>query len=71
MCISGPVSFLGDGYLWYQVSTGGGYVQGLVPTPVDVAPGIPRDMVSEWAKHILLECFRVCTSMAHQIVIGM
>ena len=39
------MSFLG-GYLWFQVPSGGGYVQeGGYPPPQDMGPGTQQDVV--------------------------
>ena len=70
-----PCSFSGDGYLWYQVpSGGGGYVWGRgawvcpgvsthpnnTPPPTpEMGPGIPRDTVGKQVVCILMECFLV------------
>ena len=69
--ISGTRSLLELGMSRGWVCLGVGMSGILVPTPLDMGPGIPQDMVSKWVVRILLECFRICASMANEIVIGM
>ena len=55
-------SFCSQGYQvpsWGYVQERSGYVQGWVPPPPDMGPGIPQNTVGKRVVRILLECFLV------------
>ena len=49
--ICGPMPFLGDGYLWYQVPSGGGYVGGVGMSKGWLSPGGHGTSGDEYPPH--------------------